>query len=186
MLSNCFQMEDRLKSCFDCRGTRAGVFKNTAGNTDPSIKSSINTISDISLTCLSYLSYHRLKFMLPSISRDCMWVRSHAFSTSDLLFHMCIWIFVRFLHSTDVHPDRFNMLCNPSSFAPSLLPGHLMQHNESVADTLRWSLCQHERYGSCETFTNYPQHIVDLYTIAVLVSKCQLAFQRHALRWLIS
>lgn len=95
-----------------------------------------------------YLSYHWLKFMLPSIFWDCMCVKSHLFSTSDLLFYICIWIFMVFLHSADVQQDRFNMLCNPSSFAPSLLPGHLMQHNESVADTLRGSLCQRQWYGS--------------------------------------
>lgn len=40
-------------------------------------------------------------------------------------------------HSTDVQKDRFSMQRNTSSSGLYLLPGHLMQGNESVADTLR-------------------------------------------------
>lgn len=94
------------------------------------------------INLLFYISYHDLKFMLPSISWGHIWVKSNLFPTWDLLFYICIWIFTRFLHSSDVQQDRFHMLLNPSSFALSLLPEHLMQHNESVTDTLRWSLCQ--------------------------------------------
>lgn len=57
---------------------------------------------------------------------------------------------------------KINLICCTILQAyPFLLHGHLMQHNESVADTLRWRLCQPQWYGST-ILTNNPKCVAHL------------------------
>lgn len=75
------------------------------------------------LQCINlffYLLCHCQKCILPFISQVCMELKHHCF---QLWFYIFILNFVGYLHSTEVHQDKFNMLYNPSSFAPSCSMG---------------------------------------------------------------